>query len=342
MAMQEQTIRSIVFFLILILMVVVAPELTNGDTKTVVLPTDYREHRFYVRPVTKDGHQLTLATDTGGSQSFVYEDAVERLQLTAEDFKVVVERLKLPIPADVKSKLSGRYAAMPHFKKGAGIPPTLSPWGPVPYLAVRTRTAKEGKEFGDGFLGGNWFNGRVWTFDYPGRRLLLRPSGHLPQHDSAQRVPLAFKTDPEGNRSAPYPRIGVKIADETYEMLFDTGASTKLTDVALRELGDGRPASRGTCFIVKTVFDKWCSDHPDWRVIANSERGTEEPMVEAKGLSIGGHTVDTVWFTRRLDKNFQVMSEYMDKPIVGALGGNALRHFRVTVDYPRGTAVLQR
>ena len=129
---------------------------------------------------------------------------------------------------------------------------------------------------------------------------------------------------------------------QTFEMLLDTGASTKLTDSALRELADGRPASRATSFIVKTVFDKWCSDHPDWRVIDKAERGTEEPMVEAKGLSVGGHTIDTVWFTRRPDKNFHVMSEWMDKPIVGALGGSALRHFRVTVDYPRATAVLER
>ena len=64
-------------------------------------------------------------------------------------------------------------------------------------------------------------------------------------------------------------------------------------------------------------------------------------MIEAKEVSIGGHAIDTVWFTRRPDKNFRVMSESMDKAIVGALGGSALRHFRITVDYPGAIAVFE-
>jgi hypothetical protein len=32
------------------------------------------------------------------------------------------------------------------------------------------------------------------------------------------------------------------------------------------------------------------------------------------------------------------MSSMTDKPVEGAIGGNALRHFRMTLDYPRGTA----
>ncbi len=221
----------------------IGAETKTEDAKPIVLPTEYREHRFYVTPVTEDGQQLTLATDTGGGQSFIYRDAAERLQLTIEDFKGTVGRLKIPIPPSVESKAPGVFAEYPRFEKEAEIPPTLTPWGPLPVLAVRTRVDGERSEFGDGFLGGNWFNGRVWTFDYPGHRLLLRPSGDLPRHPSAQRVPLGFKTEPDGSRSANYPRIGVKIAERTLEMLFDTGASTKLTDSALRELADGRPRS---------------------------------------------------------------------------------------------------
>jgi hypothetical protein len=36
------------------------------------------------------------------------------------------------------------------------------------------------------------------------------------------------------------------------------------------------------------------------------------------------------------------MSQWMDKRIEGALGGNALHHFRVSVDYPRALAVFEK
>jgi hypothetical protein len=36
------------------------------------------------------------------------------------------------------------------------------------------------------------------------------------------------------------------------------------------------------------------------------------------------------------------MSQWMDRPVEGALGGSALRYFRVTVDYPNAVAVFEQ
>jgi hypothetical protein len=36
------------------------------------------------------------------------------------------------------------------------------------------------------------------------------------------------------------------------------------------------------------------------------------------------------------------MSQWMDKKIEGALGGNGLCHFRVTVDYPNAVAYFEK
>ena len=340
--MSDHVVRTFAMFLCLFAATAIAVEPTIKEKKPIELPTEYRNHRFYVSPVAQGGNKLRLATDTGGGQSFIYDDTAKRLKLSVEDFKDIVEKLELPIPDDLKKTLSGPYAAMPRFETGVGIPPPLSPWGPVPYLAVRTRSADAGTHFGDGFLGGSWFSGRVWTFDYPAQRLLLHRNGGLMPRDLPQPVALGFKRNPDGSRSGHYPRITVKVADQPFDVLFDTGASTKLTARALRELGDGRPASRATSFIVSTVFDKWRRDFPDWRVMDNAEEGTGQSMIEARRVSIAGHTIDGVWFTRRPDKNFQVMSDFMDQPIVGALGGSGLRHFRVTVDYPGAVAFFER
>jgi hypothetical protein len=36
------------------------------------------------------------------------------------------------------------------------------------------------------------------------------------------------------------------------------------------------------------------------------------------------------------------MSTAMDLPVQGALGGSALKYFRITVDYPNATALFER
>jgi hypothetical protein len=67
-----------------------------------------------------------------------------------------------------------------------------------------------------------------------------------------------------------------------------------------------------------------------------------QAMIEVPRVVIAGRAVGPVWFTRRADKNFhQFMSQWMDKRVDGALGGNALSFFRVTVDYPSAVAVFE-
>ena len=194
-----------------------------------------------------------------------------------------------------------------------------------------------------GFLGRWWFADRVWTFDYPGHRLLLRAAGDVPSQAPEHRVALGFQTGPDGRRTTHFPRIPVRIDGETLDLLFDTGATTILTAEALATIGDGRPAARGASFIAASVFERWHQRHPDWRVIEKAEQGSGEALIEVPSVEIGGYTVGPVWFTRRKDSNFhQWMSQWMDRRIEGALGGSALRYLRVTVDYPNAVAVFEK
>jgi peptidoglycan/xylan/chitin deacetylase (PgdA/CDA1 family) len=192
-------------------------------------------------------------------------------------------------------------------------------------------------------LGQQWFADRVWTFDYPNKRLLLRADGDLPEGKAEHRVSLGFKASPSGKRAMHFPRIQVSIDGEAVDLLFDTGASTELTEAALSVLKDRRPAVRATSFITANLFEKWRKRHPEWRVIEGAEARSNEAMIEVPKVVVAGHTVGPVWFTRRADKNFhEYMSQWMDKRIEGALGGNALYYFRVTVDYPRSVAVFEK
>lgn len=297
----------------------------QSSGKPLVLPVKYDEHRFYVQPVTEDGTTLNFFTDTGGGL-FVFSD--------------VVERLKLPVQ---KPEAEGAPGAvmLPEFKSNAAIP---APLGSRERLSVAPVSMRNHLSHDwSGMLGQQWFAGRVWTFDYPNRRLLLRAAEDLPKTKPEHKIVLGFQINAAGRRTTNFPRIAVTIDGETVDLLLDTGATTDLTGAALQSLKDNHPAVRATSFITTSVFERWRKAHPDWRVIENAENESKAAMIEVPEIRVGGYRTGAVWFTVRPDKNFhEYMSQWMDKKVEGALGGNALRYFRITVDYPGSVAVFER
>jgi hypothetical protein len=125
-------------------------------------------------------------------------------------------------------------------------------------------------------------------------------------------------------------------------MLLDTGAETLLTAKTQAALHDHRPAFRATSMIVKTIFDRWHKHHPDWRIIDNAQVGTHSPMIEVPRVTFAGRSVGPIWFTKRSDASFHsFMSRFTDRRVEGSIGGNALGHFVMTIDYPKATAWFQ-
>lgn len=296
--------------------------------KPLALPARYDAHRFYVEPITTGGEKMVFFTDTGGGL-FLFADTVERLKIAATQ-----------IEADGGRKMD--IVSLPAFKPESFIPAPLGSPSEKLFVAPAAQRIALAKDW-SGMLGQQWFAGRVWTFDYLKQKLLLRASGDVPKVKEENRVALNFKTNAGGKRSNNFPRIGVTIDGENLDLLFDTGASTDLTAAALAVIKDKLPSVRATSFIAASVFEKWRGKHPDWRVIEAAENGSNEAMIEVPTVSIGGYTVKKIWFTRRADKNFyQYMSGFMDKRIEGAIGGNALRFFRVTVDYPNAAAIFEQ
>jgi hypothetical protein len=308
---------------------------TDLAAHATALPVRYVAGRFFARPVTTGGDTLDLFTDTGGG-----------LWLAGP----VVERLQLPTQlAMIRNGRDTTYAAhLPAFQSDATIPPPLgSPGGRLNIMTARD-LAEHGNDMPSmahwsGMLGQAWFAGRVWTFDYPNGQLWLHaPDDTLPR-DPEHTVPLGFQDDTGAVHGVNFPRIRALVDGDSLDLLFDTGASTTLTDSALALLGDAGPAERATSFIVQSVFDRWHTGHPDWRVIEHAEARSGMPMIEVPHVSVGGQTVGPVWFTMRPDANFHDwMSQWMDRRIDGALGGSALQYLRVTVDYPHSVAVFEQ
>lgn len=292
------------------------------------LPAEYVAGRFYVCPVTEDGKLLRLFTDTGGGL-FLRESAVARLDLPTESVRL-----------DEKAAM---VVSLPRFTPESSIPSISTRDDPRwPELKGRlfVRSDDTGHFEGDGLLGQEWFGGRVWTFDYPGQRLLLGSLLDAPSVSANGVATLGFPVTSEGHRGSHFPSIEATIDGETHAFLFDTGATLRLSETALAELGG--PRELATCFITTSLFQQWREGHPDWRIIENADLSVSgEPIIEVPLVNVAGLEAGPVWFTRRPDRNFhEFMSSMMDRQVEGALGGSLFQYFVVTVDYPRAVATF--
>jgi hypothetical protein len=294
---------------------------------TIELPARLVTGRFYVYPVTERGDTLTLFTDTGGGL-WLASDVVARLGLTTR-----VE--------GVQGTDTVRSVALPAFRASASIPAPLGRSDRLLFVLPATQNRDMGSDW-SGMLGQQWFDGRVWTFDYPREKLILHASPATVPRDAAHTVPLGFRRDSSGRATNGFPRIRIAVDGDSLDMLFDTGATARVPDSVVAKLGGPR-GERATSFITTQVFDRWRARHPEWRVVPNADAVPGMAAIEVPRVSIAGFEVGPVWFTQRPDRSFHsYMAQWMDKPTDGALGGSALQYFRVTVDYPNAIAVFSR
>ena len=285
---------------------------THRVDRDVELPVRYDGDRYYAEPITARGATLSLLADTGGGL-LLTENAVSRCGIAP------------------KHILGKTLARLPTFQSDHSIP---EPTGGERWMRVVPGD-------GDGMLGQRWFAGGVWTFDYPHRKLLLRHAPFAPSPQALQHsTKLGFRKE-YGMRTSNHPRFVVTIEGQPLDALFDTGATAWLTPQALSIVNDGAPAERATSFVRASLFERWRAAHPLWRVIEKGCARSGESLIEVPQVQVAGFGAGPVWFTRRADAHLDWMSTFMDKPLSASIGGNFLRHFRITVDYPAAVAYFE-
>ncbi|MEK6798638.1 MAG: hypothetical protein AABZ12_06725 [Planctomycetota bacterium] len=344
-------------------LVVTLPGCSKEEEKqppdVVVLPTVYEEDRFFVVPEAENGEKVKFFTSTAGGL-FIFADAAERISpaTTKSDKpsggkptegKSAEANPAAPVetskPVDEKAaKTPVSELPAPKFKPGAWIPAPLPTEGVIPQVPSELRKqAGIAAEGVDGMLGDAWFAERVWTLDYPNRRLVLHGDGAYAVPEGANTVPLHFKMSDEGKRLSNYMRIDIGVAGAKLAVLLDTGATVIVTDEAVKSLDDGRPSVRATSYVVASVFDSWRKEHPDWRVIESAAQPAAEPIIEVPKVELGGEEIGPAWFVRTADDVYHDrISQVTDVQVNGAVGGNLLRHFRVILDYPKRLAIFEK
>jgi hypothetical protein len=279
----------------------------------VSIPVADRNDRFFATPRTANGATLTFYTDSGGGGPFIFSDVASRLGFSGQSAPIVFA-CDASVPFDVMLSI---------------VPASLRSGDPIQGGVI------------DGLLGGRWFDGKTWTWDYPQGQLLWRAQGDVPALAAEHEATLGFQTR-AGAHTTGFARIEAGIDGERYDFLLDTGAETVVT-AAAQSTGNLPSAPFGASFISKSIADRWRTRHPDWPYIADAETYSHAAMIRVAQVTVGGYAVGPAWFTIRADTNYaDFMSKYTDAPVVGSLGPSVLKNFRLTVDYRAERAYFER
>jgi hypothetical protein len=286
------------------------------------LPVRFVNDIVYLDAPLVTGGTLTFWTDSGGGGTFV-----DQRFAGMTGWRTIPPAHAADLPPGTRQLAD----PLPIRPDALAVPP------PAPVLVLPPDPHVAGwDDPSDGLIGQDWWKGHVWTWDYPRGTLAVEDAGWRPV-DPAHTIPVGFKG---AHGPGPwFPRIVVTIAGEPVPVLLDTGATTFLTPAAQKIVGG--PRLRATSMMAATRFDRWHRDHPAWRYIVKGQVGFDADMIEVPDVRIAGFAVGPVWFTRRPDKAFlEFMSSGTDKPVEGAIGGNAFHGLVMTVDYPGGRAAF--
>jgi Aspartyl protease len=161
-------------------------------------------------------------------------------------------------------------------------------------------------------------------FDYPGGKFTLAKPGTL----TPRGVRIAT---PVGQRSG-FPRLEIQIAGQTFGFLLDTGASFTM--------------------ISRVQIETWIKAQPEWPNAVGAAGAANMGLgkMEADGLMLGLPQVELGPFqlkaiaaiSRPKGTYESYMSGMMTQPIIGAIGGNLLRAFRIEIDYANNATYFER
>ncbi|MGS0690430.1 hypothetical protein [Shewanella sp. 30m-9] len=293
--------------------------------KETVLPTKFENNQIFLVPTLSDNTPVRFFTDTGGGFNAISKE--------------LYEIYKWPTLLKIDGKDKVALSAMPNFQKGKSIPIGGINNYMEGHLFIESQENFSKNSKVDGFLGGRWHAEKIIKFDYINKRMSVYNSIDNVGIEQFHCLKLGFQKDDEKYTTA-FPSIEIKVLDTILPMLFDTGATARLSTEA-KVILENNSSEIGTSYIVSSIFDKWRNENPKWQVIKNADLLSGEPMIKVPEVQIGSITVGPVWFTRRADENFHdFMSSMMDRKVEGAIGGSLLKYLRVVIDYPKEIAYV--
>ena len=161
-------------------------------------------------------------------------------------------------------------------------------------------------------------------FDYPGGKFTLAKPGALKPRGVRIATPVQQRSG--------FPRLEIQIAGQTFGFLLDTGASFTM--------------------VSREQIETWIKAHPEWPNAVGAAGAANMGLgkMEADGLmlgllqaELGPFQLKAIAAISRPKGTFEkYMSGMMTQPIIGAIGGNVLRAFRIEIDYANNATYFER
>lgn len=161
------------------------------------------------------------------------------------------------------------------------------------------------------------------VFDYPSRQFTLAEPGVLQHRGKA--VPISIQ--PQDG----FARIIMTIDGHPYGFMLDTGAAYSA--------------------ISARFLQNWLTSHPSWTHsmgavgapnMIGKQIDLEAMLVRIPKIDWGPFVLEQVGMVARPARWYTTTSQDMTAPIVGEIGGNVLRAFRVEIDYPDAMTYLEK
>lgn len=174
----------------------------------------------------------------------------------------------------------------------------------------------------EGLLPGHVLQRYHLVLDYPAGTFTIALPGAIRPHGAALAMPVAGATG--------FPRTEIEIDGERLGFLLDTGASFTV--------------------VSEVLLNRWGNRHPDWPRFPGAEGREARALGGAvlETLSVAGgrwgeSELAPFGVVSRPEGTFErYMSGMTAAPIIGALAGNVLKHYRVELDYADETLYLSQ
>ena len=277
------------------------------------VPIDLRDNRVFVQLtcVRPDGslRQALVQVDSGGGSVILSESLSHDLALKS-----------IGSPSEEDGE-TFQMVTSPEIRIGE-MPLNLSDVSTV--VTVGSKGEFSPGSGVEGFLPARLLQKYEVVFDYPARQFTVAQPGSLKPRGTPVPSPIGANSG--------FPRIELTVDGEKYGFLLDTGAAYTM--------------------ISQNLIDKWKARHPDWTGCvgavgaANMIGGAfdaKAEMLRVPEMQWGTFNLPNVGVVSRLPGTFEKqMSDMMTAAIVGAIGGNVLRAFRIEIDYQHGLTYLEK
>lgn len=304
--------RSIVVLLACLLpaALAAAPAQDAGRTTVPLVLGDNNRPYVDVTLHGPAGQQRTarMLVDTGGGAFILGEDLARSIGLEWGEVAGEGPESFARVTSTIDARLGGMSLSL--------VPERV--------LVAVGRSGMPKDEQADGLFPGNVLAQYHVIFDYPAGELTLAEPGTV--EPRGERLPMGV-SQPLG-----FPRTEVRIGGRDYGFLLDTGPPATIVSHA--------------------VMQRWGEANPGWQrhdgaagIAAELQRagGSVLETMTVEGATWGSFELEPFAVAAQREGVFEdYMSRLMSAPIIGALGGNVLREFRVELDYAGEALYLSR